>query len=130
LRSSGKRRGRASMRMLPVGPSWRPARTVQIVCRAGGAGMAKGWQEECGISEEGVDILGWVEALPREARRELAATVEMLCRAQGYLSLHEDVVSLDEERRARQPKRARRALRREGQLAQVIRHPRWSTPQD
>jgi len=92
--------------------------------------MAKGWQEECGISEEGIDILGWVEALPREARRELAATVEMLCRAQGYLSLHEDVVSLDEERRARQPKRARRALRREGQLAQVIRHPRWSTPQD
>jgi len=92
--------------------------------------MAKGWEEDCGISEEGVEILGWVEALPREARRELAATVEMLCRAQGYLSLHEEVVVLAEERRAREPQRARRPVRREGQLAQVIRHPRWSTPQD
>jgi len=31
--------------------------------------MAKGWREDCGISEEAVEILGWVEALPREARR-------------------------------------------------------------
>ncbi len=93
--------------------------------------MAKGWQEECGISEEGVEILGWVEALPRDARRELAATVEMLCRAQGYLSLHDDfVVVLEEARRLRQPRRARRAGWREGPLAQVIRHPRWSTPDE
>jgi len=91
--------------------------------------MAKGWQGECGISDEGVEILGWVEALPREARRELAATVEMLCRAQGYISLNDEVVMLDEERRARQPRRARRA-RRDGQLAQIIRHPRWSTPDE
>ena len=91
--------------------------------------MAKGWQDECGISAEGVEILGWVEALPREARRELAATVEMLCRAQGYLSLNDEIVTLDEERRLRLPQRARRP-RREGQLAQVIRHPRWSTPDE
>jgi len=85
--------------------------------------MAKGWQGECGISDEGVEILGWVEALPREARRELAATVEMLCRAQGYISLNDEIVTLDEERRARRP-------RRDGQLAQIIRHPRWSTPDE
>jgi len=91
--------------------------------------MAKGWQSEYGISDEGIEILGWVEALPREARRELAATVEMLCRAQGYLSLNDEIVTLDEERRLRLPQRARRP-RREGQLAQVIRHPRWSTPDE
>jgi hypothetical protein len=91
--------------------------------------MAKGWQGDCGISDEGVEILGWVEALPREARRELAATVEMLCRAQGYVSLNDEIVVLDEERRTRQPQRARRG-QREGQLAQIIRHPRWSTPDE
>ena len=91
--------------------------------------MAKGWRGECGISDEGVEILGWVEALPREARRELAATVEMLCRAQGYLSLNDEIVRLEEERRHRLPQRARRP-RREGPLAQVIRHPRWSTPDE
>ena len=91
--------------------------------------MAKGWQDECEISDEGVEILGWVEALPRDARRELAATVEMLCRAQGYVSLNDEIVVLEEERRARQPQRARRA-RREGPLAQVLRHPRWSTPDE
>ena len=53
----------------------------------------------------------------------------MLCRAQGYISLNDEVVMLDEERRARQPRRARRA-RRDGQLAQIIRHPRWSTPDE
>jgi hypothetical protein len=91
--------------------------------------MAKGWQDECGISDEGVEILGWVEALPRDARRELAATVEMLCRAQGYVSLNDEIVVLEEERRARQPQRARRT-RREGPLAQILRHPRWSTPDE
>jgi hypothetical protein len=91
--------------------------------------MAKGWRDECGISAEGVEILGWVEALPREARRELAATVEMLCRAQGYVSLNDEIVLLDRERRSRQLPRARRG-RREGQVAQIIRHPRWSTPDE
>jgi hypothetical protein len=91
--------------------------------------MAKGWQDECGISAEGVEILGWVEALPREARRELAATVETLCRAQGYISLNDEVVRLDQERRSRLPTRTRRG-RREDKVAQVIRPPRWSTPDD
>jgi len=91
--------------------------------------MAKGWRGECGISDEAVEILSWVEALPREARRELAATVEMLCRAQGYISLDDEIVPLDEERHARLAQRARRP-HREGPLAQVIRHPRWSTPDE
>ncbi|HYV67838.1 MAG TPA: hypothetical protein VE964_16450 [Myxococcales bacterium] len=93
--------------------------------------MAKGWRGECGISDEGVEVLGWIEALPREARRELAATVEMLCRAQGYISLNDEIVTLDEERRQRLPLplRARRP-RRDAPLAQVIRHPRWSTPDE
>ncbi len=60
--------------------------------------MAKGWRDDCGISDEGVEILGWVEALPRDARRELAATVEMLCRAQGYVSLNDEIVVLEAER--------------------------------
>ena len=91
--------------------------------------MARGWQDECGISAEAVEILGWVEALPLEARQELAATVAMLCRAQGYVSLNDEVVLMDHERRARLPSRARRG-RREGQVAQIIRHPRWSTPDE
>ncbi|HWE23234.1 MAG TPA: hypothetical protein VG496_04760 [Myxococcales bacterium] len=91
--------------------------------------MARGWRDEFGISAEGVEILGWVEALPQEARRELAATVEMLCREQGYVSLNDEIVVLDEERRARLPSRSRRG-RRDGQIAQILRHPRWSTPAD
>ena len=51
----------------------------------------KGWKPEYGISQEGHDILGFIEALPLEARREMAATVEMLCRKEGYLSLHDDL---------------------------------------
>src|SRR3954469_15903140 len=90
-----------------------------------GFGMAKGWQDECGISEEGVEILSWVEALPEEARKEIAATVALLCRGQGYASLRDDIVILDRERRARLPERDRRVVRRD-ELAQVIRHPRWS----
>ncbi|HET7788980.1 MAG TPA: hypothetical protein VIR81_04040 [Myxococcales bacterium] len=51
----------------------------------------KGWKPEYGISSEGVQILGYVEALPREVRRELADAVAELCRREGYLSLHDDV---------------------------------------
>jgi hypothetical protein len=91
--------------------------------------MAKGWQEECGISEEGVEILSWVEALPQEARKELAATIALLCRGQGFASLRDDVVILDQERRARLPEKDRRVVRRD-ELAQVIRHPRWSESDD
>jgi hypothetical protein len=87
--------------------------------------MAKGWQDDCGISEEGVEILSWVEALPQEARKELAATIAVLCRGQGYASLRDDIVILDQERRARLPEKDRRVVRRD-ELAQVIRHPRWS----
>jgi hypothetical protein len=91
--------------------------------------MAKGWQDECGISEEGVEILSWVEALPQEARKELAATIALLCRGQGYASLRDDIVILDQERRARLPEKDRRVVRRD-ELAQVIRHPRWSESDD
>jgi hypothetical protein len=91
--------------------------------------MAKGWQDECGISEEGVEILSWVEALPQEARKELAATIALLCRGQGYASMRDDIVILDQERRARLPEKDRRVVRRD-ELAQVIRHPRWSESDD
>ena len=91
--------------------------------------MAKGWQEECGISEEGVEILSWVEALPEEARKELAATIALLCRGRGYASLRDEIVILDRERRARLPERSQRIVRRD-ELAQVIRHPRWSQTED
>ena len=87
--------------------------------------MAKGWQGECGISNEGVEILSWVEALPEDARKEIAATVALLCRGQGYTSLRDDIVILDHERRARLPERDQRLVHRD-ELAQVIRHPRWS----
>ena len=50
----------------------------------------KGWKPEYGISEEGIEVLGYLEALPLEVRRELADAVAKLCRSQGYLSLHDD----------------------------------------
>jgi hypothetical protein len=51
----------------------------------------KGWKPQYGISPEGVEMLGYVEALPREARRELVDAVARLCRTEGYLSLHDDL---------------------------------------
>jgi len=51
----------------------------------------KGWKPEYGISPEGVDALGYIEALPREVRRELADAIGTLCRREGYMSLHDDV---------------------------------------
>ena len=64
----------------------------------------KGWKPEYGISPEGVEILGYVEALPREVRRELADAVSALCRQEGYLSLHDDVRdALARERPPTQP---------------------------
>ncbi len=79
------------------------------------------WRGE--ISDEGREILGFVEGLARESRRELAAVVEMLCRSQGYHSLQDGVVELEFERKRRRgPDRARRR----DQLAEVIRHPHWS----
>ena len=51
----------------------------------------KGWKPEYGISAEGIDALGYIEALPREVRRELAEAIGTLCRREGYLSLHDDL---------------------------------------
>jgi hypothetical protein len=51
----------------------------------------RGWKPEYGISAEGIEILGYVEALPREVRQEMAEAVAKLCKVQGYLSLHDDV---------------------------------------
>ena len=51
----------------------------------------KGWKPEYGISSEGVQVLGFVEALPREARRELLEAIRETCRRQGYVSLHDDL---------------------------------------
>ncbi|MCA1825662.1 MAG: hypothetical protein ABR567_12260 [Myxococcales bacterium] len=68
----------------------------------------KGWKPQYGISPEGIEILGFVEALPREARRELLQTVARLCRSEGYLSLHDDLHGLLE--RARRPPRTGKVI--------------------
>ena len=49
----------------------------------------KGWKPEYGISAEGIEVLGYLEALPREVRRELVDGIAALCRREGYLSLHD-----------------------------------------
>ena len=51
----------------------------------------KGWKPEYGISAEGIELLGYLEALPRDARREFLQEVAAKCRAAGYLSLHDDL---------------------------------------
>ena len=51
----------------------------------------KGWKPGYGISPEGVEALGYIEALPREVRRELTEAIGTLCRREGYLTLHDDV---------------------------------------
>ena len=51
----------------------------------------KGWKPEYGISAEGIEVLGYLEALPREVRREMADAIAALCRREGYLSLHDDI---------------------------------------
>jgi hypothetical protein len=50
-----------------------------------------GWKPEYGISPEGREMLGYVEVLPRDVRRELIQAIAELCRKEGYLSLHDDV---------------------------------------
>jgi hypothetical protein len=67
----------------------------------------KGWKPQYGISPEGIEILGYIEALPREARRELAAAVRALCRSEGYLSLHDDLRPLMSRRRPRPARSAK-----------------------
>jgi len=67
----------------------------------------KGWKPQYGISAEGIEILGFVEALPREVRRELADAVRALCRSQGYFSLHDDLsVAVARRQRARRRTRS------------------------
>jgi hypothetical protein len=51
----------------------------------------KGWKPEYGISAEGIEVLGYLEALPREVRREMADAIAALCKREGYLSLHDDL---------------------------------------
>ena len=51
----------------------------------------KGWKPEYGISAEGIELLGYLEALPRDARLELLQEVAAKCRSAGYLSLHDDL---------------------------------------
>ena len=51
----------------------------------------KGWKPEYGISAEGIELLGYLEALPREARLEFLQEVAAKCRSAGYLSLHDDL---------------------------------------
>jgi hypothetical protein len=50
-----------------------------------------GARQGCARPAEGVKVLGFVEALPREARRELLEAIRETCRQQGYLSLHDDL---------------------------------------
>ncbi|HYY52887.1 MAG TPA: hypothetical protein VE755_08450 [Myxococcales bacterium] len=69
----------------------------------------RGWKPEYGISPEGIEMLGYVEALPRDVRRELADAVATLCRREGYLSLHDDVSDMPSA-----------APAEEGTLAKVI----------
>jgi len=69
----------------------------------------KGWKPEYGISAEGIEALGYIEALPREVRREVAEAIGSLCRRQGFLSLHDDLRA-----------RLQRAPREKGRLAKVI----------
>ena len=51
----------------------------------------RGWKPEYGISPEGIEMLGYLEALPRDVRRELVEAIATICRREGYLSLHDDV---------------------------------------
>ena len=68
----------------------------------------KGWKPEYGISSEGIDILGYVEALPRKVRREVADAVAALCKREGYLSLHDDVrAAIGIDRRRARPRVAK-----------------------
>jgi hypothetical protein len=72
----------------------------------------KGWKPEYGISAEGIEVLGYLEALPREVRREMADAIAALCKREGYLSLHDDL-GTQSERAAPQPPP-------QGELAKVI----------
>ncbi len=76
----------------------------------------KGWKPEYGVTLEGKTILGFVEALPKSARQELLSTVEVFCRSQGYVSLH-DSLALKLEEKQEQDERQQAGG---SQLARVI----------
>jgi hypothetical protein len=78
-----------------------------------------GWKSNYGISEEGIDMLGYLEALPRQVRRELVATVELICRSQGYLTLHDPFDQLGREE-PREPEGTAAPGSTGGALAPVI----------
>lgn len=71
-----------------------------------------GWKPEYGITIEGKKILGFIEALPKNAREELLTTVEGYCRSQGYVSLHDSFALKAEEQQGQQSGSS--------QMAQVI----------
>lgn len=73
----------------------------------------KGWKPEYGITFEGKRVLGFIEALPKHAREGLLTTVEMFCRSQGYVSLHDSLALSAEEKQQSQESGS-------GQMAQVI----------
>ena len=64
----------------------------------------RGWKPEYGISDEGIAILGYVEALPRELRAAMLRDIRQHCKAKGYLSLHDDLTQLVAPRQKRQRK--------------------------
>lgn len=101
----------------------RPPLPVQKLLSVDG----KGWKPEYGISAEGILVLGFVEALPREARREILAAVRMLCRSEGYVSLHDDlraVVMAHESRRSSRGARRSTRARVGAKVIPLFRHRR------
>jgi len=69
----------------------RPLSAVPTFPYTGARMDGRGWKPEYGISPEGIEMLGYLEALPRDVRRELVEAIAARCRREGYLSLHDDV---------------------------------------
>jgi hypothetical protein len=55
-----------------------------------------GWKPDYGISQEGIEVLGFIEALPQDSRRELVSTIARLCKCEGYFSLQDGLGALAE----------------------------------
>ena len=70
----------------------------------------KGWKPEYGISAEGIEVLGYLEALPREIRREMADGIAALCRREGYLSLHDDLGRSGEQAESADPEKLAKVI--------------------
>lgn len=80
----------------------------------------KGWKPQYGISAEGIEMLGYLEALPRETRLELLQEVARKCRSAGYLSLHDDlraaVEKVDDLAEERKPAKVISLFRKRGRI--------------